>query len=150
MWPLLFSVCLIFFCWLIFAYDVYLYAQNHIIKNYTILLYYLFIDYNKSTDLHYFCDAPVQAYSAALYVRSSRNNNIVTNLLTAKWKIVPNRKLTVLKLELISFSLLSCWIVSVRKALSAQVQISIDVSWADSKIALYWVKPIVCPRLEKM
>ena len=51
-----------------------------------------------------------------------------------------NRKLTVPKSELMSCSLLSRLIVSVRKALSAQVKISNVVSWSDSKVALYWVK----------
>ena len=95
----------------------------------------------------------MQAYSAAVYVRSSKNDNIVTNLLTAKSKIVPNRKLTVPKLELMSCLLLSRLIVSVRKALSVQVKISDVVSWSDSKVSLNWVKSglgIVCPRLEKM
>ena len=79
---------------------------------------------------------------AAVYVRSSKNNNIVTNSLTAKSQIVPNRKLTVSKLELISYLLLSRLIVSVWKALSAQVKISNDVNWSDSKVALYWVKSV--------
>ena len=63
---------------------------------------YLFVDQHNVTELelHGFSDAPMQAYPVAVYVRSSKNNNIVTNLLTAKSKIVPNRKLTVLKLEL--------------------------------------------------
>ena len=36
--------------------------------------------------------------------------------------------------------LLSRLIVSARKPLSVQVKISNVVSWADSKVALYWVK----------
>ena len=70
---------------------------------------YLFIDQQNVTELelHSFCDASVQAYSAAVFVRSSKNNNIVINLLTVNSKIVPNRKLTVPKLELMSCLLLS-------------------------------------------
>ena len=47
---------------------------------------YLFIDQRKVSELelHSFYDASMQAYSAAVYVRSAKNNNIVTNLLTAK------------------------------------------------------------------
>ena len=66
---------------------------------------------------------------------------------------MPNRKLTVPKLELMPCLLLSCLIVSVRKALSVQVKISDVVSWSDSKVSLNWVKSglgIVCPSLEKM
>ena len=76
------------------------------------------------------------AYSAAVYVQSSKNDNIVTNLLTAKSKIVQNRKLTVPKLELMSCLLLLGLIVSVRKTLSVQVKVSNVVSWSDSKVAL--------------
>ena len=91
---------------------------------------YLFGDRHSVTELELdgFCDASIQAYSAAVYVRSSKNDNIVTNLLTPKSKIVPNRKLTVPKLELMSCLLLSRLIVSVRKALSAQVKFSNIVS----------------------
>ena len=55
---------------------------------------------------------------------------------------MPNRKLTVPKLELMSCLLLSRLIVSVRKALSLQVKISDVVSWSDSKVSLYWVKSV--------
>ena len=55
---------------------------------------------------------------------------------------MPNRKLNVPKLELMSCLLLSCLIVSVRKALSLQVKISDVASWYDSKVSLYWVKSV--------
>ena len=71
-----------------------------------------------------------------------KNDNVVINLLTVKPKIVPNRKLNVAKLELMSFLLLSHLIVSVRKALSDQVKISNVVSWSDSKFTLYWLKSV--------
>ena len=103
---------------------------------------YLFDDQHNVTELelHGFCDASIQVYSAAVYVQSSKNDNIVTNLLAAKSKIVPNRKLTVPKLELMSCLLLSRLIVSVRKVLSLQVKISDVVGWCYSKVSLYWVK----------
>ena len=100
---------------------------------------YLFIDQHNFTmlELHGFSDVSMQAYSAAVYVRSSKNNNIVTKLLIAKSKIVLNRKLIVSKLEILSCLLLPRLIVSVRKALSVQIKISNVVSWSDSKDALY-------------
>ena len=57
--------------------------------------------------------------------------------------MVPNRKLTGPKLELMSCLLLSSLIVSVRRALSVQVKISNVVTWSDSKVALYWVKSVI-------
>ena len=62
--------------------------------------------------------------------------------MTAKLKIVPNRKLTVPKPELMPCLLLSRLIASVRKALSVQFKISNVLSWSDSKFALYWVKSV--------
>ena len=72
--------------------------------------------------MHSFCDAFIQVYSTAVYVRPSENDNIVTNLLTAKSKIKSNRKLTVSKLELTFGLILSRLIVSVMTALSVQVK----------------------------
>ena len=102
---------------------------------------YLFSHQHNVTELelHGFFDAFIQAYLAADYVQSSENDNNVTNLLTAKSKIVPNRKLTVPKLELMSCLLLSRLIISVRKALSVQLKILNVVSSSDSKVSLYWV-----------
>ena len=110
---------------------------------------YLFDGQHNVTDLelHSFCDASMQAYSAAVYVPSSKNGNIVTNLsLTAKSKIVTNRNLTVPKLELMCCLLLLGLIGSVRKAMSLQVKISNVVSWSDSKVSLYWVKSVTKKR----
>ena len=62
--------------------------------------------------------------------------------MTEKTKIVPNRKLTVPKLELMSCLLFLLLIVSIREALSVQVKISNVVSCSDSKVALCWVKSV--------
>ena len=53
-------------------------------------------------EFHGFCDASVEVYSASVYVRLSKNDIITTNLVTAKLKIVPRKKLTVSRLELMS------------------------------------------------
>ena len=105
---------------------------------------YLFSNQRNVTnfELHGFCDASLQAYSAVIYVRTVKNDVITTNLLTAKSKIVPNRKLSVPKLELMSCLLLSRLIVSVKKALSVDVNISDVVCWSDSKVALWWVRTV--------
>ena len=92
---------------------------------------YLFIGQHNvaELELHDFCDASIQAYSTTIYIRSLKNDNIVTNLLTAKSKNV--------KLELMSCFLLSRLIASARKVLSVQVKMSNVVRWFDSKVALY-------------
>ena len=103
---------------------------------------------------------PRYRFSVAVYAWSSKNDDIVTKLLTVKSKIVPNRKLAVPKLEIMSCLLLLRLIVSVRKALSVQVIISNVISRSDSEVALCWLRlwqksrkfglRIVCPRLDKM
>ena len=98
---------------------------------------YLFTNYYDVIDfeLHGFCDASIETYSASVYVRLCKNDIIATNLVTAKSKIVPSKKLTVPRLELMSCLLLSHLIVSVKKALSVEVNITKVVCWSDSKSA---------------
>ena len=85
---------------------------------------------------------PRYRFSVAVYAWSSKNDDIVTKLLTVKSKIVPNRKLAVPKLEIMSCLLLLRLIVSVRKALYVQVKISNLVSRSDSEVALCWVTSV--------
>ena len=93
-------------------------------------------------ELHRLCDASVEAYSASVYVRLCKNDIITTNLVTAKSKIVPSKKLTIPRLELMSFLLLSCLVLSIKKALSVEVNITKVVCWSDSKVALWWIKSV--------
>ena len=79
---------------------------------------YLFTNqhYDIDLELHGFCDASSEAYSVLFYyVRSCKDVIIETNLVTAKSEIVPSKKLTVTKLELMSCLLLSRLIVPVKK-----------------------------------
>ena len=62
--------------------------------------------------------------------------------MTAKSKIVPSKKLTVPRLELMSFLLLSCLVLSIKKALSVEVNITKVVCWSDSKVALWGIKSV--------
>ena len=98
---------------------------------------YLFTNHYGVIDfeLHGFCDASIEVYSASVYVRLCKNDIIATNLVTAKSKIVPSKKLTVPRLEFMSCLLLSHLIVSVKKALSVEVNITKVVCWSDSKAA---------------
>ena len=62
--------------------------------------------------------------------------------MTAKSKIVPSKKLTVPRLELMSCLLLSRLIMWVKKALSVEVNITKVVSLSDSKIGLWRIKSV--------
>ena len=54
--------------------------------------------------------------------------------MTAKSKIKPSKKLTVPSLELMSCLLISRLIVSVKKALTVEVNMAKVVCWSDSKV----------------
>ena len=73
------------------------------------------------------------------FMYDCKNDIITRNLVTAKSKIVPSKKLTV---ELMSCLLLSRLIVLVKIALSVEVNITRVVCWSDSKIALWWMKSV--------
>ena len=105
---------------------------------------YLFTNHNGVIDfeLYGFYYASVEAYSAAVYVRLCKNDIITTNLLTAKSKIVPSKKLTVLRLQLMSCFLLLRFLLLVIKTLSVEVNITKFVCWSDSKIAFWWIKSV--------
>ena len=65
---------------------------------------YLFTNHYGVIDfeLHGFCDASIKAYSASVYVQLWKDDIIATNLVTSKSKIMPSKKLTVPRLELMS------------------------------------------------
>ena len=52
--------------------------------------------------LHGFCDTSTQAYCAAIYVQTESNKGIISRLLTSKTKVGPIKKLSILRLELLS------------------------------------------------
>ena len=112
--------------------------MEKVFQSYLFTNHYSVIDF----ELHGFCDASVEAYSASVYVRLRKDDIITTNLVTAKLKIVPCKKLTVPRLERMSCLLLSRLVVSVKKALSVEVNITQVVCWSDSKVALWWIKSV--------
>ena len=93
-------------------------------------------------DLYGFCNASIEAYLASVYVRLCKNDIITTNLLTAKSKIVPSKKLTVPRLQLMPCFLLSRFLLLVIKTLSVEVNITKFVCWSDSKVAFWWIKSV--------
>ena len=62
--------------------------------------------------------------------------------MTAKSKIVPSKKLTIPMLELMSCLLLPLFMMSIKKALSVEVNIAKVVCWSESKVALWWIKSV--------
>ena len=105
---------------------------------------YLFTNHYRVIDfeLHGFYDASNEAYSASVYVRLCKNYIITTNLVTAESKIKPSKKLTVPSLELMSCLLISRLVMSVKKALSVEINMTKVFCWSDSKVALWWIKSV--------
>ena len=94
----------------------------------------------KDIVLHGFCDAPNEAYAAVVYLQIVNNNGTDTNLLTAKSKIVPNKNLSILRIELLSCLLLSKLVTSVKDSLKSEV--CRTFCWSDSQVALWWIKQV--------
>lgn len=92
-----------------------------------------------STQLHVFCDASNTAYGAAVYCRtSSKDGQIVTNLITAKGKLATLKSTTIPRLELSAAHLGAKLANKVMSTLSIPKE---DVFyWSDSEIVLYWLR----------
>lgn len=93
---------------------------------------------NKFIDLHIFCDSSIQAYAAAVYVRTMDNNSqIHTNLVTAKTRVAPIKQISLPRLELCGAVLLANLIDKVIAALDiGNVPL---FAWTDSTIVLCWL-----------
>jgi hypothetical protein len=90
----------------------------------------------QNISIHAFCDASELAYATVIYLRIE-TDTIHCNLLAAKAKVAPLKKVTTPKLELMSAVLLTKVVKKVRNAIDlANVPI---YAWSDSKIALSWI-----------
>ncbi|XP_072403142.1 uncharacterized protein [Diabrotica undecimpunctata] len=90
-------------------------------------------------EMHGFCDASEVAYGAAIYIRSvDKKGNIFINLLCAKSKVAPVKKLSIPRLELSGALILSR--LSKMVITSLNIQFNKIFLWSDSTITLGWIK----------
>ncbi|XP_072392248.1 uncharacterized protein [Diabrotica undecimpunctata] len=90
-------------------------------------------------EMHGFCDASEVAYGAAIYIRSvDKKGNIFINLLFAKSKVAPVKKLSIPRLELSGALILSR--LSKMVITSLNIQFNKIFLWSDSTITLGWIK----------
>ena len=107
----------------------------------------------KSSELHTFCDASEEAFSAVVYLRSLyADGNVMCSMIMAKTKVAPKKALSVARLELQAALLGARLATYVRKALTRPINRL--VFWTDSKCVIGWVrstavwyKPFVAHRI---
>ena len=101
--------------------------------------------YDKQADiitscyLHGFGDASKNAYCAMIFLVCETTTGIFSKLICAKTRVAPLKELTIPRLELMSFCILSRLMNTVYEALSPQMRIDGCRYWLDSKSALYWI-----------
>ena len=89
-------------------------------------------------ELHGFSDASESDYAAVVYIRAIQPSGEPTvTLVTAKSKVAPLKKLSMLRLELCGAYLLSKLMHQVRTALNITLD-QVHV-WTDSTIVLHWL-----------
>ena len=91
--------------------------------------------------LHGFADASNNAYSAVAYILCRTENQIYAKLIASKSRVVPLKKLTIPRLELMSATVLARFMHMIKSALKSQLEISRVTYWLDSKTALcVWIQ----------
>lgn len=87
--------------------------------------------------IHGFCDASEKAYCAAVYMRTEGAGMLSSNLLVAKTRVAPIKRVTIPKLELCGAVLLT----NLLKVLLETVSYDFDLHlWTDSSIVLGWLQ----------
>lgn len=88
-------------------------------------------------ELHGFSDASEAAMGACVYMKVYKDNEIHVNLVAAKTKVAPIKKITLPRLELSAAVLLTRLMNTVKKAL--KLEISETHFYSDSEIVLAWI-----------
>ncbi|XP_062592781.1 uncharacterized protein LOC134254255 [Saccostrea cucullata] len=85
-----------------------------------------------------FCDASTKAYACAVYLHQSNKERSTVNLLFSKTRLVPLKKLTLPRLELLAV------VIGVRCINFVEKQLKLPVTekilWTDSQCVLHWIR----------
>lgn len=99
---------------------------------------YLFVTDFSSFSLHVFCDASGLSFAAVIFLRSTTDKDIGVQLVMAKSRIAPLKKLSIPRLELMACTIGVRLLTSVKRALNLQ-KIK-EYFWTDSASVLYWIQ----------
>lgn len=90
--------------------------------------------------LHGYCDASESGYAAVIYLRcTTRDNKSHTQLVFAKSRVSPVKRMTLPRLELSAASLLADAMQYVINTYMQIIQIKKVYAWSDSMIVLWWI-----------
>ena len=90
--------------------------------------------------LHGFCDASLSGYAAAIYLRAELSDgSVCCNLICAKSRVAPTKRITLPRLELCAAVLLANLFEFILSHTSNLISIDNVYAWSDSTIVLSWI-----------
>lgn len=90
-----------------------------------------------SEQLHIFCDASEVAYAAEVFLRVENEEGVSVQLIQAKARVSPTKKITIPRLELMACTIAARLGNSVKEILEYEIQ---TFFWSDSTTALAWIQ----------
>ncbi|XP_054260682.1 uncharacterized protein LOC128985314 [Macrosteles quadrilineatus] len=102
---------------------------------------YIFTSTHKLAELHGFSDASEKGYAAVVYLRViNLSNDVKINLIMAKSKVAPLKRVSLPRLELCGAHLLGKLLQYCSNLLSSHIKIDSMYAWCDSTIVLTWIR----------
>ena len=89
-----------------------------------------------------FCHGSGKGYGACVFVRVVWEHWVTVKLWTSKWRLAPVKEISIPRLELLVFFLLSKLITLVKTAGESEVEIVRVFCWTDSQIVLWWMRQV--------
>ena len=86
---------------------------------------------------HLFVDASILGYAAVIYARSHQHDQIQTNIILSKQRLMPIKRLTITKAKLMAALIGARALTFVRQELA--IPLSHCFAWSDSKCVLSWL-----------
>ncbi|XP_045538507.1 uncharacterized protein LOC106708429 isoform X2 [Papilio machaon] len=87
--------------------------------------------------LHLFCDASKDGYAAGVLLRAEKNKKVTTQLISAKSRVTPPKKISIPRLELLAALIGARLLTQVRENLN--LQHCSEYCWTDSAVTLCWI-----------